>query len=86
MQRNNIRSSNLDNYTSNFNPATNMNPNPPPRNVNIKAPSNVQDILDRLHNSDDNSTKKTRVVSETNMTSDTENTKRRKKKSIISII
>ena len=43
----------LGGFTSNFNPANDMNANPPPRNVSIQAPSNVQDILARLHQSDE---------------------------------
>lgn len=87
MQRENAKKTNLGGFTSNFNPATEMNANPPPRNVNIKAPSNVQEILARLHNSEENSKQNSRVVSETNMTSDTEKRRgRKKKKNLISVI
>lgn len=87
MQRENAKKPNLGGFTSNFNPATEMNANPPPRNVNIKAPSNVQEILARLHNSEENSKQNSRIVSETNMTSDTEKKRgRKKKKNLISVI
>ena len=82
-------STNLGGFTSNFNPANNMNPNPPPRNVSIQAPSNVQDILARLHQSDEqpiNEKKNSRIVSETTMTSDTEKRRGRKKKSVLSVL
>ena len=86
MQRENAKKTNLGGFTSNFNPATEMNANPPPRNVNIKAPSNVQEILARLHNSEENSKQNSRVVSETNMTSDTEKRRGRKKKTLMTIM
>lgn len=80
----------LGGFTSNFNPANNMNANPPPRNVSIQAPSNVQDILTRLHQSDEkplSEKKNDRVVSETTMTSDTDKRRgRKKKKNILSVI
>ena len=87
MQRENTKKSNLGGFKSNFNPATEMNANSPPKNINIKAPSNVQEILARLHNSEDDSKKNSRIVSETNLTSDTEKRRgRKKKKNLISII
>lgn len=87
MQRENTTKSKFSGFKSNFNPATEMNANPPPKNINIKAPSNVQEILDRLHNSDDDSKRNNRVVSETNLTSDTEKKRgRKKKKNLISVM
>lgn len=80
----------LGGFTSNFNPANDMNANPPPRNVSIQAPSNVQDILARLHQSDEqpkSEKKNDRVVSETTMTSDTDKRRgRKKKRNVLSVI
>tara|TARA_B100000795_G_C22502497_1_gene324512 strand:- start:166 stop:627 length:462 start_codon:yes stop_codon:yes gene_type:complete len=89
LQRENLKKSvapRVDSYTSNHNPANFMNTNPIPRNVSIQAPANVQDILSRLHNSEEQK-KHSRVVSETTLTSDTEKRRgRKKKKNLISVL
>jgi len=77
-------------YQNNYNPANQMNPMPPAQ-VNIKAPSNVKEILERLHASDNNSIEKAnnRLVSESTITTDTNGEKKkrgRKKKTIMSIL
>lgn len=74
-----------DTFQDSYNPATQIN-NPTPK-VNIQAPSNVQEILARLHQSSEK--KNDRVVSETTVTTDSENKKKkrgRKKKSSLSVL
>ena len=86
MQRNNVKKTNpsMGNFTSNLNPANDMNANQLPRNVSLQAPSNVQEILARLHSDDD---KNNRIVSEKTLTSDTEKRRgRKKKKNLISVM
>tara|TARA_B110000879_G_C11175937_1_gene515925 strand:- start:262 stop:1461 length:1200 start_codon:yes stop_codon:yes gene_type:complete len=97
LQRENLKKSvapRVDSYTSNHTPANFMNITPPlrnvsiqaPRNVSIQAPANVQDILSRLHNSEEKK-KQSRIVSETTLTSDTEKRRgRKKKKNLISVL
>ena len=76
----------VESFTTNHNPANVMNANQLPRNVSIQAPSNVKDILARLHNSEEEK-KNNRIVSETTLTSDTEKRRgRKKKKNLISVI
>jgi len=89
IQRENLKkttASKVERYTTNHNPANVMNANPPPRNVSLQAPSNVQEILARLHNSEEDK-RNNRVVSETTLTSDTEKRRnRKKKKNLISVL
>ncbi len=78
-------------FKNNYNPANNLNANPIATNVNIQAPSNVQEILKRLHASDEKETvdkKNNRLVSESTLSSDTNGKKKRgrKKKQIMSIV
>lgn len=85
-----------DTYQNNYNPAFNMNPNPPPKpSVNIRPPSSVQEILSRIHKNDNETQEETesmskrnsRLMSETTLTSDTNgNKKPRNKKPLISIM
>ena len=87
IQRNNTKkvAPNIDKFINNYNPVNNMNSNQLPRNVSIQAPNNVQEILARLHHSDED--KKSRIISESTLTSDTEKRRnRKKKKNMISVL
>lgn len=91
-----VQSNRNDTYQNNYNPAFNMNPNPAPKpTVNIRPPSNVQEILSRIHKNDNEtqeetesmSKKNSRLMSEATLTSDTNgNKKPRNKKPLISIM
>lgn len=82
----------MNTFKNNYNPVNQMNANPMPTKVNIQAPSNVEEILQRLHASDDNNSvekKNNRLVSESTLSSDTNGVKKkrgRKKKQIMSIV
>lgn len=97
MQREKMRNNNVQNtvkqekkdtFQNSYNPANQINNSTP--KVNIQAPSNVQEILARLHQSEKNTSnnKNDRVVSETTLTSDTDGKKKRgrKKKSALSVL
>ena len=82
----------MNTFKNNYNPVNQMNANPMPTKVNIQAPSNVEEILQRLHASDENNSvekKNNRLVSESTLSSDTNGVKKkrgRKKKQIMSIV
>jgi hypothetical protein len=91
----NVVQSQNDTYQNNYNPAFNMNPNPAPKpSVNIRPPSNVQEILSRIHKNDNETQEETesmskrnsRLMSETTLTSDTNGNKKPRKKPMISIM